>query len=172
MALPQRLESVHIDTLTVRDFTAPSGSVGNAAIEAGANISPTKLENIRCADVELFGQAVRVDAVNKMLHTVRGTSGQVLGFQAIQCTAATTTANLIFIDLQKATTSSTWASILTTALTMNSTDTTYVPRTATIASAGIASGNILRVSVTTTGGSTSNNAQGLLVSLHYCETPT
>lgn len=172
MALPQRLENVHIDTLTVRDFNPPAASVSNASIESGANIAPTKLENIRCADVELFGQAVRVDAVNKMLHIVRGTTGQVLGFHVIQCTPATTTANLVFVDLQKATTSSTWATILTTMISVNSTDTAYVPRIGTIATAGIASGNILRVSVTTTGGSTSNNALGLHVTLSYCETPS
>lgn len=172
MAIPQRLEVVHIDTLTVRDFNPPSGSITNASVIAGANISPTKLENIRCIDVELYGQATQVAAVNKILHTVYGTSGQVLSFQAVQCVAATTTANLIFIDLQKATTSSTWASILTTALTMNSSDTVFVPRTATIASAGILSGNLLRVQVTTTGGASTNNAYGLHITANFCETPS
>ncbi len=171
MTAPSRINgTLYVETLTCGSFTAPANSITDSAIPANANIAPSKVENLRCIDLELFAQATRVDAVNKILHTVRGTSGTLVAFEAVQYVVSSSTANLVYVDLQKATTSSTWTSILAAPISIASSDVAYVPRAGSISAAGILDGNNLRVSVTTTGGSTSNNATGLTIHLTYSET--
>lgn len=170
MPIPSRISGgLHVDSLTCGTFTPPDSCITNAAVQAGANISPTKLEPARCIDVELFPQGTQSSTVAKILHTVRGTSGSIIGLQAVQYTTGVSTAAILYVDLQKCTTSSTWATVLTTPLAMASSDAAFVPRSATLASAGILSGNILRLVVTTTGAST-NQTYGLTAHLTYSET--
>lgn len=170
MSIPSRISGgLHVDSLTCGSFTAPDGSIDDDAIQAGANIAPSKVESLRCIDVQLFAQATQVSTVAQILHTVRGTSGSLVGFQAVQYTTGSSTAAIISIDLQKCTTSSTWATVLSAPLTLASSDAAFVPRSATINTAGILSGNILRVVVATTGTST-NMTFGLTAHLHYSET--
>lgn len=172
MAIPSRLQgSVHVETLTCGAFTPPTGCIDNDAIEAGANISPSKLENLRCVDVQLFSQLTLLSTANQILHCVRGTTGTIVGFEAVQYVVPQTTANIAYVDLQKAVAgASTWTSILSSPISLASSDSAYVPRAGTVSSAGIADGNILRVVVTTTASASTSNATGLSVHLTYSET--
>lgn len=169
MPAPQRLDAVHVDTLTARVFNPPSGCIDNDAIEAGANISPSKQERHQCADSELFATTNLVSAVSQVLHTVRGTSGTLIGFEMVHYSTAITTAAFLAVDLQKATVATTWTSVLSSAVTIASSDAPYTPRAATISSAGITDGDIFRVSVLTSGTST-DMPRGLTCHLTYTET--
>lgn len=168
MPTPQRLDSVHIDTLTARVFTAPDGCIDDDAIEAGANISASKLERHQSIDQQLFATTDLVTATDRVLHVVRGTTGTLIGFEVVHfSTALTSTCNLL-IDLQKAT-ASTWVTVLSTGVTINSSDAAFTPRAATINTVGMADGDIYRVTVATSGASTSL-PRGLFVSLTHSET--
>lgn len=172
MGIPSRIQgTLHVESLTCGSFTPPAGCIDDAAIEAGANIGPSKLENLRCCDVQLFSQLTLLSTANQILHTVRGTSGTVVGFEAVQYVVPQTTANIAYVDLQKAVAGvSTWTSVLSAPISMASSDPAYVPRAGTISSAGIADGNILRVVVTTTAAASTSNATGLSCHLTYSET--
>lgn len=171
MATPQRLDSVHIDTLTARVANLPDGCIDNANIEAGANISASKLERHQSIDAGLFDSTSLVTDSNQLLHITRGTTGTLLGFEVIHCTTCLTTATFVLVDLQKATAATTWATVLTTGISIASSDATYTPRAGTINTATMADGDIFRVSVLTSGSAT-NLPRGLLATLNYRETYT
>lgn len=171
MATPQRLESVHIDTLTARVFNPPDGCIDNDAIEAGADIDASKLERHQSIDKSIYNSTDLVVATNELLHIVRGTTGTILGFEVIHCTTGLTTATFVLVDLQKATAATTWATVLTTGISIASSDAPYTPRSGTIATATIADGDIWRVTVATSGSST-NMPRGLLISLTHSESYT
>lgn len=169
MATPQRLDSVHIDTFTARVANLPDGCIDNANIEAGANISPSKFERHQSVDSQLFATTDLVSATNEVLHVVRGTTGTILGFEVVYFSTALTTATFLLVDLQKATASTTWATVLSTGISIASSDAAYTPRAGTISAVGMADGDIFRVTVATSGSST-NLPRGLFVSLHHTET--
>lgn len=168
MSTPQRLDSVHVDTLTARVANLPDGCIDNANIEAGANISPSKFERHQSIDECIFNSTDLVAAANRTLHIVRGTSGTLLGFEVVTCTTALTTATFVLVDLQKATAATTWATVLSTGISIASSDAAYVPRAGTISNVALADGDILRVTVATSGSST-NLPRGLHVTLTHTE---
>lgn len=168
MAAPQRLDNVHVDTLTARVFRAPDSSIGNSAIEAGAGISASKIERHQSVDECIYNSTDLIVATNRMLHIVRGTTGTLLGFEAVVCTTGLTTATFVTLDLQKATASTTWATVLSAPISIASSDAAYVPRAGTLSGVTMADGDIFRVSIATSGSST-NLPRGLLVSLTHTE---
>lgn len=172
MAAPQRLDSVHIDTLTARVANLPDGCIDNANIEAGANISASKLERHQSVDECIYNSTDLIVATNRMLHIVRGTTGTLLGFEAVVCTTGLTTATFVLIDLQKATASTTWATVLTTGISIASSDAAYVPRAGTLSNVTMADGDIYRVTVATSAAASTNLPRGLLISLTHTESYT
>lgn len=169
MAIPQRLDNVFIDTLTARVFNPPAGSIDDNAIEDGANIAASKIERHDCADAELFATTNLVSAVSRVMHTVRGTTGTLLGLELVHFSTALTTTSIVYVDLQKATSATTWTSVLTTGVTIASSDAAYTPRAATISTASLNDGDILRLAVATSGAST-DMPRGLTAHLTYTET--
>lgn len=156
-------------TLTCRTLQAPSGAITNAMIAAAAGISASKLERHQSIDVELYAEgAITNSLASRLLHIVRGSTGTIVGFEAMIHTVASATTQTLTLDLQKATTASTFISVLTTPLVM----TNAAARTATAATvntSSLADGDVLRC-VVTAAGSTTNHFQGLNATLTITET--
>lgn len=169
MATPQRLDNVHVDTLTARVFTPPANCITNASIVNNAGIEASKIQRHECADAELFATTNLVSDAHRVLHVVRGTTGTIVGFEVVHYATAATTAAFVVVDLQKATNATTWTSVLASPVTISSSDAAYTPRAATISAAGMEDGDIFRVSVLTSGTST-NMPRGLTCHLTYSET--
>src|SRR5262245_44037381 len=103
--------------------TLPSGSIPAAAIASAANVEYSKLANARTATRELYPETTTVVALaSQLIHTVRGTSGTLIGMDGFICSTLSTTDNTVTVDLQATTAgSSSWATVCTTPLTFLST---------------------------------------------------
>jgi hypothetical protein len=161
-------------TLTCTRFRSPDGAIDDDAIAAGAAgnyVAASKLEHQFASDIQLADTTTLVSALTRMMHIVRGATGEVVGFEAAVMTVPSATTASHSIDLRKVTAASTGVSLLSAVLTQVSTDVARTPAAATISSADLADGDQLHVIVTTTGDSTSQ-ARGLLLTLTMREDPS
>lgn len=169
MAVPSRHEGDHhiVGTLSAGDIRYPALSIGDADIEAAAAIQASKLERHQSIDIQHFAEGTLVSATSShLLHIVRGSSGQSVGFEAVIHTAAGATDSFCYIDLQKCTASTTWVSILSAAIAFASSDAVRTPKAGTINTAALTDGDMLRTVITVTG---TTNARGLQSSYTYSE---
>jgi hypothetical protein len=112
-----------------------------------------------------------VVAATQDIHIVDGASGAVLKLQgAITGTIATGSDRTVNVDLQKSTGGGAFSSVLTGTLLFNSSSTLYQVLSASIATAGLVAGDILRV-IVAVAGSAGNQALGLVVEACIQETP-
>jgi hypothetical protein len=161
-------------TLTCTRFSCPTGAIGNDAVAAGVAgnyVAASKLEHQFGESVEYAGFASAVNAGQKMLHIVRGLTGEVVGIEGMFITAPSATTASFSMDLRKVTAASTGASILSAVVTFVSTDVVRTPKAGTISSADLADGDMLNLVITTTG-STANAALGFIATLTLREDPT
>lgn len=171
MAAASRHEgSLHVtETLSAAAVRFPAGSFDDDDIAASANIAASKLDRHQSIDTELFSEEATVVATSsKFLHIVRGSTGTIVGFEAVVHTLASGSTQNCYIDLQKATASTTYVSILSAPIGFASTDSVRSPKAGTISSAGLSDGDLLRTVVTVTG-STANFYRGLGTTLIYSE---
>lgn len=171
MAAASRHEgSLHItETLSAQAVRFPAGSFDDDDIAAGANIAASKLDRHESINIQHCAEAATVEASSsQFLHIVRGSTGSLVGFEGIVHTVASATTQLCYLDLQKATASTTYVSVLSAPISFASTDAVRTPKAGTINSAGLSDGDILRTVVTVTG-STANFFKGLGYSLTYSE---
>lgn len=151
--------------------TVPPGSFRNADISATAGIEATKLEHQFPVNSELFGPAVTVAALTKMLHTVRGVTGTVVGFEGIISVVADDVSRTITLDLKKSSSGGAFASILSATIDFTNASVVRVPVAATFSSTALVDGDILQA-VVTVAGSSGNQATGLHCTLMLRETAT
>lgn len=171
MAVPTRLEGDLYVTGNINSLTLsiPDGTIVDADVSASANISASKLERHQSVDVELFAEGATVVALpSRLLHITRGTTGQSLAFEGMVHTVASATTQLCYLDLQKATASTTFVSILSAPITFASSDAVRTPKAGTISNAAMTDGDVFRSVVTVTG-STANFFAGLNATLTYSE---
>lgn len=165
------VDSLHVrGPLTCERFTPPAGSVTNAAVEGAAGIEPEKvIHQFPLSHYQTTGTAV-VAAVQD-LHVVRGTTGTVQGFEAAITGAIATGADrTVTVNLHKSTGAAAFASILTAPIVLDDDSVLRTAVAATLASAGLVDGDILRV-VVTVAGSADAQAQGLVVTCIVSEDP-
>lgn len=151
-------------TLSISDgITMPAGSVRNVDIQASAGIAASKLTRHQSIDQQIYDSTSTV-ADKKMFAHITRKSGTIVQFEAAVETVASSTTRLLYIDLQKATAATTWVTVLTAPININSSDVAYTPYAATISNSSAADGDIYRTVVTTTGAS-GNAAIGLYATL-------
>lgn len=127
--------------------TYPAGSVTDAAIEAAAGLSASKLEH-RYRAMFAQGNIAAADET-RVVHAVRGATGTLLAFKVGAIVAATGDSTVTF-DLQKD-----GVSVLAGLVTLDSGDPAFTPVGGTISSASVVTTDVLTVVVdATVGGGT------------------
>lgn len=142
-------------SLTSTEFTAPDGSITDDAIKAAAGIEASKLEHQFQKNVtQVHGTAATSE--RRVIHTVRGASGDVVAFRAGLVVPNTLTAT-VTIDLHK-----NGSTILSSSITLDLTNAAYEFESATIADADLVADDVLEVVINATAG-TGVLGQGLFI---------
>lgn len=157
--------------LTSKTFAAPDGSITNAMLSASAAIAATKLEHqFAIPYTQVPGTAIV--AFTQDIHIVKGATGEVVGFEAAVTGAVATGADrTVNVDLQKSTGAAAFATILTGTILFNNVSVLRTVVAATISSANLVDGDILRI-IVTVAGAAGNQGQGLIVTTTLREDPT
>ncbi len=145
--------------LMVQSFQLPSSAVNNAAVQALAGISASKLEH---QYEKTFAQAIAIDCASeaRVIHVVAGATGTLLSFKAgaVVVAGSTTTVD---VDLKKNGTT-----VLTGTITLDNSQTAYQLVSATLASTAMAVGDVLSVHFTLTG---TNEPKGVFAQVNFRE---
>jgi hypothetical protein len=141
--------------LSCTTFTAPNGSIDNAAIEALAGIAANKLEH---RYQPTFAQPnTTAAAETHAIHVVYGTTGEVIAFRAGSI-AACIGDSTVTVDLKKNGTT-----MLSSVITLDSGNTARVVEAGTISGAGtLAAGDLLEIVIAVSAG-TGTLATGVYV---------
>lgn len=135
-------------TLTAKQMGIPAGTVTDAAITAGANLSASKLQHRYQA---VYAQEASDDAIaeERIIHVAAG-AGTIVSFAAALLvppdTAAGSSGRTATIDLKKNGTT-----VLTGAIQLDNDNTARVLEAGILSSDTLASGDVLSVAVTTAG---------------------
>jgi hypothetical protein len=152
----------------------PAGAITGASIASNAAIDYTKVVGERCTEYEAFADGVSIISVpSRTVHVTRGTSGTQIGLDAFHIVAPTSANCTTTIDLQKTVAaSSSWATVLSTPITLTTTSVVYTRYGATFASTGtpMTVGDCFRL-VITQAGTTAGAGKGLHISYSYSEAP-
>lgn len=174
MAEPSRIigDRVYTGNVEVQTgFTMPDNTVTNAKVSTSAAIAASKLVH-RFPLKYHQKNGTDVASETMLLHIMRA-AGEVVSIEA-RCTTAPTGGDKAFtIDVLKAADgSSSWTSLLSSVITMNSSDANDTLNVGTlIGSPTLADGNAIRV-VIATSGSTGSQGQGLVVTINVNENPS
>jgi len=175
MALPEYL---HADCVADGTWTfsgtvyLPAGTVNNAAVAANADIAATKLNHML---VPSHTQNCGTDVVSasEPIHVAYG-DGTIVAFWVTPDTVPTTVSaacdKQYVVDLQRSTAQGSFASILTSTITIDDSDADKTRYAATLSATTYVTTDIFRVMVTASG-STGNQGQGLVASLVLYEEP-
>lgn len=150
----------------IADINFTGGGIGNSDIRTNAAIAASKLVARRSRDVTICGTTVAATAGEELLHISRAT-GTLVSMEAVAVTKPTANRTLT-IDLQKATTSSTFASILTSTIAISTSTTNKAVNSGVINNVSMSDGDIWRA-VWTVGGTSGTNAKGVLLTVVYDE---
>lgn len=162
------------DTVSfVGTVSIPDGTVDNAAFSSAAADRLATAKQVHRVDLH-YDQAPGSDVATatKLLRIARGT-GTLLGLEVRPITAPTGGDKAYTVDVQKAANASgSWASMLSAAVTVNSSSVDNTKQSGTVSGTGaVAAGEALRL-VVTASGSTGSQGQGLLVTIWYEENPS
>jgi len=150
----------------VASIAFQGGGLGNNEIRDNAGIAASKLVARRSRDISICGTTSAAVSGEELLHISRA-SGSWVSMEAIAVTKATSNRTLT-IDLQKATASTTFATILTSTIALSTSTTNKTVASAVINNTSMSDGDIWRATWTT-GGSSGTNAKGVLLTLCYDE---
>lgn len=158
--------------LIALQFTPPTGSITNAAItgSAGNYVDASKLvHRFDLGYAQVPGTAVVAET--RDLRIIRGLTGTISSVEAsVTGAIATGGDRTVTVDLQKSTGAGAFATVLSGVITLNSSSTLRAVSTATISSASVVDGDILRI-VIAVAGAAGSQAQGLCVSVTLQEDP-
>jgi hypothetical protein len=160
------------DRVTFTDIGLPDSSVDASMIEASAGIEASKCEQERVIRyTQVTGTAVVANA-GEGLHIVTGATGDVISIEAVVTGAIATGADrTVTIDLKKSTGGAAYASILTSTIVLDNTNTLRVLEAGAITGGTLVDGDSLLLTVAVAGAS-GNQAQGLLVVVRLREDAT
>lgn len=153
----------------IADISFSGGGLGNNDIRTNAGIAATKLVSRRSRDITIAGTTSAAVTGEELVHIGRA-SGSWISMEAIAVTKPTANRTLT-IDLQKATSATTFATILTSTIELSTSTTNKVVSPAVFNNTAMADGDIWRASWTT-GGTSGTNAKGVLLTLCYDENPS
>lgn len=165
-----RLANTHVaGSLTCDSFTAPDGSITNAAIKAGAAISASKLVHQFPITTELFGPAVSITALTKQLY-IAYAAGNVIDARASLVTVATGADRTVTVDIKKSTAAGAYATIMTSTIGFTNASVALTPVAGSVNATNGAylATDILEV-VVTVAGAAGAQAIGLILSLTLTE---
>ncbi len=137
-------------------FTPPSGSITDDAVLSAAGIAADKLEHQYVHTMWLCDHATDFAATRRAIHAVYGATCTLIGFSA-GCTVLAGATTTVTIDLLK-----NGSTVLTTTITLDSTNTVYVLEDAVILTAAGVAGNLYEVNATISG---TNEPKGVYVQL-------
>lgn len=151
-------------TVTPRRFNCPADSITNAAIQASAGVSATKVQQNYSKQLDLTNHATVAAAERRLLHRCRGASGTVVSFGALATVAAvgdsTASVDLLLNGV----------SILTAAVQLDSGDAAGTLVSGTLSSTALVAGDRLEVNVTVSAG-TGTLPKGLCADVLVREDP-
>lgn len=129
-----------VGQLFAQGFTSPAASVNNDAIQAGADIDATKLEQERGPVVWLGTYTEAAAAKRVPIHRARG-EGTVIEFVAGVSQAAAAASNAV-VTLRK-----NGSAILTGSVTLDDTVAAYATVTGTLSDTTLAAGDVLEAEI-------------------------
>lgn len=173
MAVPSQLRGDYEfpGTATFTGTVAvPDGTVDDDAVSASADIAHTKL-NHRYQARTVQGTTSTVVAHTEMMYYAYRPATVLGGYVTVD-TIPDSTGLTVTVDVQKSTAGSTYSTILSAALTINSTNTTArTPQSLSLSGTPTLLQTDLLRSVVSVGGSTGTQATGLLVAVNLTEDP-
>lgn len=150
--------------LSAESIILPDDTVGNAAVGTLSPIGAEKLQHQYAVTLALCNHATDFAGPDRRaLHKVYGAAGTVLAFSAWSTVLAGATTT-VTVDLLKNGTT-----ILTSTITLDSTNTIYVAEDAVISSAAVVAGDVLECNATISG---TNEPKGVAVRLVWREDAT
>uniref|UniRef100_A0A6H1ZW96 Uncharacterized protein n=1 Tax=viral metagenome TaxID=1070528 RepID=A0A6H1ZW96_9ZZZZ len=153
------VDTVVCDTLFVNDYASlPAGFVTNAMVQASAGIEAEKLESYQ---VSVHAQAGTCVTETKVLAIIRGATGLSLGVEATNAVACSGSST-VTCDVKK-----NGASILSAAITLNSSSSTTVPVEGTVGTTALVDGDIITSVITANQSGTDALASGVAVQYDY-----
>lgn len=170
MALTTFNGDLHVNgTLSSKNANPPANSVGNSAVKTGDPIAAGKLEHQWGNTVELYAEGAEIVALaSRLIHIVRGVSGEIVSVEAIITTQATGADRTVTVDLQKSNAGGAFATILSSTVGITNATVIRTPVAGTITTPDTVDGDILRL-VVTVAGSASAQAEGLAVTVQLRE---
>lgn len=140
--------------LAARTMSIPNGAVDNTAVEAAAGIEASKLEHrfqiVYCQDQIAY-------ADQRVVHVVHGATGDIIAFKAGSVGVCTSSATMT-VDLLV-----NGSSVLSSAIVLDSSNTTRVVEAATVSSTALVVGDVLEVSVAVSGTTLGNGLFAVVV---------
>lgn len=155
--------------MTIASIEFSGGGLGNNDIKTGAGIAATKTVARRTISASIAGTTAAAVAGETLLHIGRA-QGSWNSMEAIAITKPTSNRTLT-IDLQKATTGSTFATVLSNTIALSTSTTNKAVNSAVFSNTNMADGDIWRA-VWTVGGTSGVNAKGVLLTLCFDENPS
>lgn len=155
-----------------KTMAIPAGTIDNTAVasgSAGAFIAASKLQH-RIALHHTQNDGTAVLSASQIVHICKGAATAAALYAVVN--AAPTAAKTAIVNAFKSTAGSTFSSILSSAITFNSTGTTALTAKAgTLSVTSFAAGDLLKLSVVVST-STGTQAQGINVTLLIDEEPS
>ena len=138
-----------------QDPSFPSGAVGNNEIEASANIDASKLVCHRAVTNVFAAPTVEPAASTYVIVHIAQAAGSLIAFQGVNSgTLAGSTSTGFGLNLFKSTGGGAFATVLSSTLRFDSTNTVRVYAGGTIASTTFSAGDIFAMTCTLSGSST------------------
>ncbi len=169
MATPDVHYADHVFNGTV-SFGAPpnlpAGCIGDAEIESGAQIDASKLNTHRTETKEIAAINVEPTSTQYLVLHMAQAAGGVVGFTAAITGVLPATTGVCTVNLYKSTAGSTFASVLSAAILLDSADSLLVANTGTLSATTMASGDIFAVKATV---ATTSALRGVSCAFKYYE---
>ena len=171
MATPSRVEGdMHVNGgLSATSITYPDGTITNTAVAANAGIAATKVT----AHKTLYHSqeaGTDVTSMSKPIHTVYGATATLIAVDVVPIQEPTGGDKQYTVDLQKGNAATSFATVLSSVITVNSSSNDRTIQAGTLSSTSLVDGDSLQV-VITASGSTGSQGQGVLVTVTIHEAP-
>lgn len=151
--------------ISARSFDLPAGTVENVDISSTANLAGGKMQ---MSQSHRHSQNGTVAAATEYLSITRGATGTVVSLEAALNEQVPSGDKTVTIDLQVGNQSTAFATILSSTLVLDNTDSLREVNTATITTPALADGDVLKLTVAIAG-STGDDPQGLCVDVRIYE---
>lgn len=145
----------------------PAGAVTNTAIASLAAIDASKLNCHRAVTYQFAAPTVEPAASTYIVIHTANAAGGLIGIKATITGTLSGAGDPVGVNLYRSTAGSTFATVLSSTISMGSTNTLLVPASGTISNSTMAASDLLALKCTLAG--TSTIARGLAVTVTYYE---